>query len=60
MTITKEFKEAVAEFFNNHIENEGLVFGSWDKKMAWVGEQMNRKTSIGRAAIMFAMSKVEG
>lgn len=60
MTITKEFKDALALFFNTHIENEGLVFGSWDKKMAWVGDQMKGKTHIGRAAVMFAMSKVEG
>ncbi|ASU00284.1 hypothetical protein [Aeromonas phage AS-zj] len=66
--INAEFKKAVAEFFNTHIEDQKLTFGSFDAKVLcgsfdakvlWCGKQINDKTPVGRAAIMFAMSKVK-
>ncbi|QAX97753.1 hypothetical protein ASswx1_108 [Aeromonas phage Asswx_1] len=57
--INTEFKKAVAEFFNTHIEDQKLIFESFDAKVLWCGKQINDKTPVGRAAIMFAMSKVK-
>lgn len=55
--ITKEFKDSIATFFNTFIEVEDMKFGSFAKKSEWVSDQMTKKTPIGRAAVMFAMSK---
>lgn len=59
MKVNKEFNAAVAEFFNTYIESEKLTFDSFGAKISWCGKQINEKTSIGRAAMMFAMSKTK-
>ncbi|QAY01402.1 hypothetical protein ZPAH1_orf00388 [Aeromonas phage ZPAH1] len=59
MIVSNQFKQAVAEFFNTHIEDQKMTFDSFDAKVEWCGRQINEKTAIGRAAIMFAMSKTK-
>ncbi|UYD59125.1 hypothetical protein HPMBJEAJ_00010 [Aeromonas phage avDM6] len=54
--INKAFKDSIAEFFNTWIEKHELKFGSFDAKAKWSGEQLTKKTTIGKAAVMFAMS----
>lgn len=54
--ISKAFKDSIAEFFNTWVSHHELKFGSFDAKAKWSGEQLAKKTAIGKAAVMYAMS----
>lgn len=53
--VNAEFKAAIAEFFNNHIEEKGMTFGSFAAKAEWAQGQIQNKTPLGYAAVKHAM-----
>ncbi|ASU00370.1 hypothetical protein [Aeromonas phage AS-yj] len=55
--ISSDFKNSIAKFFNTWIEHHELKFGSFEAKAKWSGEQIAKKTAIGKAAVMFAMGQ---